>query len=105
MKTPVDLSIVTSLYCSSPYMGEFHRRASTAAQKLTPNYEIILINDGSPDDALEQATALQSRDSHIVVVDLSRNFGHHRALMTGLAYARGNAVGQTRHQSPMMSEI
>src|SRR5712691_5821948 len=92
MKDSIDVSIVTSLYGSSPYVEEFHRRASAAAQKLSKTYEIILVNDGSPDDVLQKTIALQSQDPHVVVVDLSRNFGHHQALITGLAYSTGDLV-------------
>jgi putative glycosyltransferase len=92
MNNPIPLSIVTSLYGSSPYLDEFHRRMSAAAQKLGQRYEIILVNDGSPDDALEKAIALQREDPHVIVVDLSRNFGHHQALMTGLEQATGAFV-------------
>jgi putative glycosyltransferase len=56
------------------------------------DYEIVLVNDGSPDDSLARAIAISESDAHVVVVDLSRNFGHHRAMMTGLAYARGDVV-------------
>lgn len=86
------LSIVTTMYQSAPYLEEFHRRASAAAQALTPDYEIVFVNDGSPDQALEGAVDLFRRDPHVRVVDLSRNFGHHKAMMTGLAHARGELV-------------
>jgi putative glycosyltransferase len=92
MNSSISLSIVTSLYRSSPYVDEFHRRATAAAQALTADYEIIFVNDGSPDDSLERAVAIQRKDPRVVVIDLSRNFGHHRALMTGLAYARGERI-------------
>jgi putative glycosyltransferase len=51
-----------------------------------------MVNDGSPDDSLARAIALSRTDPHLVVVDLSRNFGHHKAMMTGLAHARGERV-------------
>jgi len=87
------LSIVTTLYRSAPYIDEFHRRASAEASALVGgDYEIVLVNDGSPDDSLERAVALTERDPRVVVVDLSRNFGHHRAMMTGLAAALGEKV-------------
>src|SRR5258706_7533755 len=92
MTSSVELSIVTSLYCSSPYVADFHRLASAAARKLTEHYEIVFVNDGSPDDALDRVTALQNQDPHVVVVDLSRNFGHHQALMTGLRYTQRDLV-------------
>ena len=84
------LSIVATLYQSAVYLEEFHRRASTTAQQLTgDDYEIVLVNDGSPDRSLEMALRLCESDPHVVVVDLSRNFGHHKAMMTGLKHARG----------------
>lgn len=87
------LSIVATLYQSAPYITEFHQRASNVAKQLVgDNYEIVLVNDGSPDNSLGIAVQLTERDSHIVVVDLSRNFGHHKAMMTGLAHAQGDRV-------------
>ncbi len=60
---------------------------------MTDNdYEIVLVNDGSPDDSLEQAIQLSKMDEHVVVVDLSRNFGHHKAMMAGLENADGELV-------------
>lgn len=86
------LSIVTSLYRSAPYLPEFYRRAKTAALGLTRDYEIVLVDDGSPDDACAVAEALRAADDRVTVVQLSRNFGQHRAMMTGLAHATGDLV-------------
>ena len=87
------LSVVSTLYQSSAYIEEFHRRVSAAALEMVgENYEIILVNDGSPDDSLEIALALVERDPRLSVVDLSRNFGHHKAMMTGLAHSTGDWV-------------
>jgi putative glycosyltransferase len=88
----MDLSIVTTLYCSADYLEEFYGRACAAAEKLTDNFEIIFVNDGSPDNSLEVALSLYQKDHRIRVVDLSRNFGHHKAIMTGLDHARGHLV-------------
>src|SRR5215208_4798631 len=86
------LSIVTTLYNSAPYLEEFHRRVCAAAGSVTPDFEIVLVNDGSPDNSLDVAIDLHRKDSRVRVVDLSRNFGHHKAMMTGLAHARGELV-------------
>lgn len=87
------LSIVATLYQSAPYIDEFHARASAAARQLVEDdYEIVLVNDGSPDNSLDLAIELTEKDSHVVVVDLSRNFGHHKAMMTGLAHATGERI-------------
>jgi putative glycosyltransferase len=87
------LSIVATLYQSAPYIIEFYQRATAAAKThVGEDYEIVLVNDGSPDNSLDLAIRLTEQDSHLVVVDLSRNFGHHKAMMTGLAYAKGQQV-------------
>ena len=87
------LSIVATLYQSAAYIAKFHKRASAAARQLVgEEYEIILVNDGSPDNSLDIAVQLTKTDSHLVVIDLSRNFGHHKAMMTGLAQAGGEKI-------------
>lgn len=87
------LSIVTTLYRSAAHVGEFHQRAVAAAKQLAgDDYEIIFVNDGSPDNSVEIAMQTADADRHVVLVDLSRNFGHHKAMMTGLAHAAGEYV-------------
>lgn len=87
------LSIVATLYQSAPYINEFYDRASASARQLVgEDYEIVLVNDGSPDNSLDLAIRLSEKDLHVVVVDLSRNFGHHKAMMTGLAHTTGEKV-------------
>lgn len=86
------LSIVTTLYKSSLYVNEFYDRMSAEARKITDKYEIIFVDDGSPDDSLQKAIALHQQDSKVVVIELSRNFGHHKAIMTGLSHATGDYI-------------
>src|SRR5690606_17673266 len=87
------LSIVATLYRSSSFIDEFYARCVTAAESLYgDDFEIILVNDGSPDDSLARAVALHERDRRVKVIDLSRNFGHHKAMMAGLAYSSGDFV-------------
>ncbi|WP_156296432.1 glycosyltransferase family 2 protein [Mycobacterium paragordonae] len=87
------LSIVSTLYCSALYIGEYHGRASAVAKAFAgDDYEILLVNDGSPDESLDLAVALARDDPHVKVIDLSRNFGHHKAMMTGLAHSSGDLV-------------
>ncbi len=71
---------------------EFCGRCIASVQKLTDDFELILVNDGSPDQSLLAALELQKLYPAIVVVDLTRNFGHHRAIMTGLRHASGEFV-------------
>ena len=86
------LSVVATLYRSVAHLEEFHRRVSAVASRLTDEFEIILVNDGSPDASLDVAVSLFRRDPRVTVVDLARNFGHHKAMMTGLAKAQGDLV-------------
>ena len=87
------LTVVTSLYNSDTHLLEFYNRICNVASDLFKNdFEIILVNDGSPDGSLEKAKKLADRDKRVKVIDLSRNFGHHKALMTGLSYAQGELI-------------
>ena len=87
------LSIVSTLYKSAPFIAEFHARASCAAAELAgDDYEILFVNDGCPDNSLEVVLEVVRADKHAVVVDLSRNFGHHKAMMAGLGEAKGEFV-------------
>jgi putative glycosyltransferase len=88
----MELSIVTTLYRSAGHLAEFHRRMSAAAAAVTQDYEIIFVNDGSPDQSQAIAEDLCKQDKHCSVFELSRNFGHHKAIMTGLEHARGDWV-------------
>lgn len=87
------LSVVSTLYKSESHIAEFCDRVSAAAHRLVgDDFEIILVNDGSPDGSLDLAVARSTIDRHVTVIDLSRNFGHHKAIMTGLAHAKGDRV-------------
>lgn len=87
------LSIVATLYRSAPYIEEFCSRAVAAASEIVgSDFEIILVNDGSPDDSLALALEVQARDERVIVVDLSRNFGHHKAILAGLHQSEGEYV-------------
>src|SRR6185503_18857227 len=92
MPNDVRVSVVTSMFRSSPFLEEFYARTVKAISAISSSYEIVFVNDGSPDDSLAVALRLRERDPRVRIVDLSRNFGHYRALMTGLAHARGEAV-------------
>jgi putative glycosyltransferase len=91
-ETFVKLSIVTTLYRSAATINEFYRRAMQAAEPIADDIEMVIVNDGSPDDSLSLALALHGADPRVVVIDLARNFGHHKAMMTGLAHATGDLV-------------
>lgn len=91
-ESTIELSIVTTLYMSSANVEEFYKRITIEARKITSNYEIVMVDDGSPDDSLQKAVHIVKLDPHVRVVELSRNFGHHKAMMTGIEHARGHMI-------------
>ncbi|CAN5633133.1 glycosyltransferase family 2 protein [soil metagenome] len=86
------VSVVTTMYHSRSYLVEFYDRAVSALKQLNLAYEFIFVNDGSPDDSMEVILELQKRDKNVVLIELSRNFGHHKAIMSGLRETTGDLV-------------
>ena len=86
------LSIVTTLYRSEIYIREFYDRVISEINNKTKDYEIIFVDDGSPDNSLKIATSLINIDSNVKVIELSKNFGHHKAIMAGLKNTTGDYV-------------
>jgi len=87
------LSILSTLYHSETYIDEFYERCIATLKKLKiDEYEFVFVNDGSPDDSLQKALELHHKDNNVKVINLSRNFGHHKAIMTGLEHCAGDFV-------------
>ena len=88
-----EISIVSTMYRSRPFLEQFLSQCMDALSSLEcRHFEILLVNDGSPDDSLTYALERMRDISQLVVVDLSRNFGHHHAAQAGLQHARGDLV-------------
>jgi len=91
--TRICLSIVAPCYREELGLAELHRRTTQAAQSLVGDeFELILVNDGSPDGTWAGICALADRDPRVVGVNLSRNHGHQLALTAGLSVARGERI-------------
>lgn len=88
------LSVVSTLYKSKVFLDEFLLHISQAiAQINVEEYELIFVNDGSPDDSLQHLVTLKKEKyPQIKVIDLSRNFGHHYAIQAGLIHAKGEFI-------------
>jgi putative glycosyltransferase len=69
------------MYHTADHIGEFYDRIRREAERITEDYEIIFVNDGSPDASLEKSMEIFATDNRVVIIDLSRNFGHHKAMM------------------------
>jgi len=71
---------------------ELVRRISESVSPITEHYEIILVNDASPDNSWNVIRAECEKDSRVKGINLSRNFGQHYAITAGLSYAKGEWV-------------
>lgn len=87
------MSVVSTLYRSESFLPAFLRDTIDAiAAAAIDDYEIVFVNDGSPDASREFLLAARNDNPRIKLVDLSRNFGHHKAALAGLAHSRGERV-------------
>jgi|WetSurMetagenome_2_1015567.scaffolds.fasta_scaffold48459_2 putative glycosyltransferase len=86
------LSIVTTLYKSAPYIYEFFYKIKKQVLDITNDYEIIFVNDGSPDESLKIALDIFQKEENVTVIEFSRNFGHHDAMRAGLSNTSGDFV-------------
>ncbi len=85
-------SVVIPMYNEAAVIGDMHRRLAAVMASLDAPWEAIYVNDGSRDDSLRIIDGLRQADSHIAVVNLSRNFGKEIATTAGLDHAHGDAV-------------
>jgi glycosyltransferase involved in cell wall biosynthesis len=85
-------SIVVAVYGCAICLEELTERLNRALTPLSENYEILLVDDRSLDDAWSVIRKLTAQDNRIKGIRFSRNFGHHNALTAGLEYARGRWI-------------
>ena len=87
------VSFVIPCYRSQHTVGEVVAEI-TAPMKTMPqyDYEVILVNDCSPDDTIGTIRALVAADDHVTGVDLAKNFGQHAALMAGFHKCSGDII-------------
>jgi len=86
------ISVVIPIYNEEEIISLLHSAVGDAMSQVGDSWEVVYVDDGSKDSSLELLRQLQNEDSHVVVVELSRNWGHMGALHAGLQTARGSAV-------------
>jgi len=86
------ISVVVPIYNEEENLAHFHQAVTAAMVKTGEDWELVYVNDGSRDSSFDLMMGLQAEDPHVVVVDLSRNWGHMGAISAGLRSARGAAV-------------
>src|ERR1700678_2719590 len=86
------ISVVVPIYNEEELVVRFHEAVASAMESARTQWEVVYVNDGSTDSSLELLRGLHTLDSHVVVVELSRNWGHMGAISAGLQTAHGAAV-------------
>ncbi|HUN85358.1 MAG TPA: glycosyltransferase family 2 protein [Terracidiphilus sp.] len=86
------VSVVVPIYNEEELILSFHEAVARAMNRAAEEWEVVYVNDGSTDSSLELLKGLQTIDPRVVVVELSRNWGHMGAISAGLHTASGDAV-------------
>jgi dolichol-phosphate mannosyltransferase len=86
------ISVVSPVYRAENIVDEFVRQVTVALERITPDFEIVLVEDGSGDGTWPSVAAACAADPRVKGIKLSRNFGQHSAITAGLGYARGERV-------------
>lgn len=90
---PIDLSVVIPVYNSAEIIPILIGRLRKVLDTLDLTYELVMVEDGGPDDSWRVLSAMQLQDpQHVVAVQLMRNYGQHNALMCGFRHARGKLI-------------
>jgi dolichol-phosphate mannosyltransferase len=85
----VELSVIIPVYGCRPCLTALNERLFAALSDIGASYEIVYVDDRSPDGAWETLVELASSDPHVRAIRLSRNFGQHAAITAGLAHSSG----------------
>jgi glycosyltransferase involved in cell wall biosynthesis len=87
-----ELSVVIPVYGAEGCLDALHRRLSEQLPKITDDYEIVYVEDRSPDASWDGVRRLAATDPRVRALRLSRNFGQHAAITAGLAQSTGRWV-------------
>jgi polyisoprenyl-phosphate glycosyltransferase len=86
------ISIVSPVYRAEKILPELIKRIEESVGTITQDFEIILVDDNSPDKSWEVIEIISEKDPKIKGLKLSRNFGQHYAITAGLDYAEGEWI-------------
>lgn len=86
------ISAIIACYKDEKAIPYMYDRLTKTFNKIKVNYEIIFVNDGSPDDTENILKEIVKKDSHVIAVNHSRNFSSQMAFTSGMDIATGNAI-------------
>ncbi len=87
-----EVSVVTPVYNESAIIPKLYARLKATLQGISPSHEIVFVDDGSSDDSLSVLRREVEGDPKVVILELTRNFGHQAAISAGFDIARGSVV-------------
>lgn len=88
----IELSIIIPVYKNEQNLIPTYTKLKLDVLDKISNYELIFVDDGSPDNSYNVMSKLSKQDSRIKLIKLSRNFGQGEAIFAGLRYASGNCA-------------
>ena len=88
----MDISFVIPCYCSSDNIRKVVQEIDAIMSNIEQTYEIILVNDGSPDNTFEILEDIVKLHHNTIAIDLARNAGQHAAIMAGFNHTRGDLI-------------
>lgn len=86
------ISIIVPCYNEQEALPLFHKEATRILQEIGEEYELLFVNDGSKDETLKELKALSAKDSHVIYLSFSRNFGKEAAMYAGFCNAKGDYI-------------
>ena len=86
------ISIIVPCYNEQEAIPFFHKEITLVLKEIGEDYELLFVNDGSKDDTLKELKALSEKDSHVIYLSFSRNFGKEAAMYAGFCNAKGDYV-------------
>jgi len=93
MKNPkIHISVITPVYNSEKCLDELYQRLKIALEKISPNFEIIMVNDGSPGNDWAVIKRIARIDNRVKGINLTRNFGQHCAITAGIDFVKGDWI-------------
>lgn len=88
----VHISIVSPVYRAENIVSELVKQIVASVSTITNDFEIVLVNDASPDNSWQKIEQECAKDIRVKGINLSRNFGQHYAITAGLTFAKGDWV-------------